>query len=104
MIFEPLPKSIVALAAQAFFTWRKWIFSGHRWIFPIILTPLLLWQTVGSILYIVLGSRAENSAELMEGKIAAITYGINAVAAVVDIFIADFMCVLLYRKRSGLKP
>jgi len=90
---------LVSSTAQLFFTYRIWLFSGKKWIFPLLIIPTVIAQTIIQSIYmsglLINGSLAE----LKKENPSAIAY--NAIAAGTDIFLAGCMIYLLLSERSS---
>jgi hypothetical protein len=89
----------VSSTTQLFFTYRIWLFSGRKWLLPLLVIPTIISQIVIQAIYMA-GLLADGSlGELKKQNPSAIAY--NAIAAGTDIFLACCMIYLLLSERAG---
>ncbi|KAF8649618.1 hypothetical protein AX16_005707 [Volvariella volvacea WC 439] len=107
---------LVAIGVQMFFLYRIYVFSGNKWLFPALMTPVVWWQLIGTIPYnvVVSGSGTTGSPSfLSQGKLydpscltigvfadlkalpQALSTSLRAVSCAVDVIIAIAMSYLL---------
>jgi hypothetical protein len=90
---------LVSSTTQLFFTYRIWLFSGKKWIFPLLVIPTVITQIAIQAIYMA-GLLIDGSLEqLKRQNPSAIAY--NAIAAGTDIFLACCMTYLLLAERTS---
>jgi len=92
---------LVSSTAQLFFTYRIWLFSGKKWIFPALAIPTVIVQIVIQTVYMA-GLLVNGSLpELKRENAMGIAY--NSIAAGTDIALAGCMIYLLRSERSAFE-
>ncbi|KAJ8585900.1 hypothetical protein M405DRAFT_824154 [Rhizopogon salebrosus TDB-379] len=90
---------IVSTIAQLFLTYRIWLLSGGRWVFPAFLIPAAIVQLVLACIYMAKGL-ANNTLQNIYA-INRYATAVNVLSAVTDITIAAVTCTLLARERAN---
>ncbi|KAI0666403.1 hypothetical protein C8Q78DRAFT_1059322 [Trametes maxima] len=92
---------IVAFAVQMFFLYRIYKFSGNRFLLPLLLVPLSLWQIIGTIPFDIWVFQDSSLAALSAPRMIAFETALRATSAFVDIMIAAAMLYLLIQNRRS---
>ncbi|KAI0644067.1 hypothetical protein C8Q79DRAFT_127871 [Trametes meyenii] len=92
---------IVAFAVQMFFLYRIYKFSGNRFLLPLLLVPLSLWQIIGTIPFDIWVFQDSSLAALSAPRMIAFETALRATSAFVDIMIAVAMLYLLVQNRRS---
>jgi hypothetical protein len=90
---------LVSSTAQLFFTYRIWLFSGKKWIFPFLAIPIVIGQIVIQSVYMAALLVDNTLPTLVKINPLAIAY--NTIAASSDVALAACMVYLLRAERSG---
>jgi len=92
---------LVSSTAQLFFTYRLWLFSGKKWMFPLLVIPSVITQLVVQSIYMA-GLLVNGSLpQLKKENPMGIAY--NAMAAATDVVLAGCMIFLLLSEKSDFK-
>jgi len=95
---------IVSVLAQGFFIYRIYVFAQRKVIkygLPLVISPFMIWEIVGSSLYVSKGLRAESISGFAGIQYLGVTF--TAAACAADIIISCTMCGLLYHRRTGTR-
>jgi len=95
---------IVSVLAQGFFIYRIYVFAQRKVIkygLPLVISPFMIWEIVGSSLYV---SKGLHFKSITEGaKIQDLGISFTAAGCAADILIVCAMCGLLYHRRTGTR-
>jgi len=102
-ILQTLPTAVVAFMTQCFYIRRIYLLSTHpivRWSIPALLSPLIIWQPVGNIIYMTRSLTFKTVSQL--GSIEkGVGVAVNACAAAVDLITTATLCILLFGYMSS---
>ncbi|TDL19970.1 hypothetical protein BD410DRAFT_899928 [Rickenella mellea] len=104
LTWQVMVTAIIAFMAQVFFLYRLFTFSKNlilKWSIPVFLSPLVVWQVVGTGLFVGRALSFTSTTEL--ATLNKVEIGVNASSAAVDLIIAFGLSILLYVRRTGIR-
>ncbi|KAF9073878.1 hypothetical protein BDP27DRAFT_1400091, partial [Rhodocollybia butyracea] len=98
---QALMTALTALVTQCFFTYRLYIFTSRRWLFPIIFLPLIIGQLVVESITLHITFNTTNNQRLTAKSFVNPTIACNAFPVAIDAGLAACMTYWLLKESKG---